>query len=490
MKDAFTKKRIVIGLVILAALITLFVIFKNTNNQQPPNPIGSIDSTESVKSDYEQTDTGVIIEWLNFGIDYPSIRFEDAGEGLYTLEALTEDNTTKYGFMNGTGDLKIPIIYDNAKVFSDGMSYVELGEKKLFIDPSGKEVLDVSEYSNVSSFEFGFSVVTRVHSEAIESGFRQSFLQGLIDKSGNEVLPCVYYEAGCFENGIIWAVQNGKFQIFSSSGNKLTQNEYNYVAYADEDMMIAEKDGKVGYLNKNGEVSIPFEYDHANRFINGLALVGKDGLKGYINVRGEAITDIEFEDANDFSEERAAVKVDGYYGYIDTQGNMVIPNEYDEVYSFNNGIAVVIKNIGRRSSYTPIDKNGEIAIIPNEMGYYKWNDRYIAYYNPEMGDYEVDLDFLALLDNSGIRLTEFYYTNIFDFQEGIAVAQESGGFSLFYGLINQHGVEIIPLFYENLAIVNSNTCIVQKYELDAETGSENRKVGIATLPEDAATRRG
>ena len=477
-------KKSIAGIILILVTLIFLTACKRADSQvqgdlyEPEGPL------------IEMTDEGVVIEWVDLGVNALSARFEYAGESLFLLEATLDGHSTKYGFMDKTGEIIIPVIYDNAHVFTYGLAYVGLGERKFFIDPSGEKVLDVSEYALVSSFENGFSVVTRIYSEEIEGGFRQTFLQGLIDKSGNEVLPCEYNQAGSFENGIIWGARDGKYLLFDNSGARITQYEYEYIAYAGEDMIIAQINGKTGYIDKNGMVVIPFIYEWAGRFSDGIAVVGYEGLSTYINTAGERITDLMFESAEDFSEERGLVMMGGLYGFIDTKGNLVIPCIYDEAYSFNGGVAVVIENLGRRRSrITPIDKYGDIAIIPKEMGYYKWNNTFIVYYDPNLGDYEVDLDFLALLDNAGNRLTGFYYSDISEFYQGLAVAEGSAGFALFYGLLNQYGAEIIPIIYEKVVIVDSTTCIVQFFEQDPETGGGRSKVGIATLPGDAATRR-
>jgi hypothetical protein len=57
----------------------------------------------------------------------------------------------------------IPMIYDGALDFSEGLAFVESGDKKIFIDESGKEVIDVSEYDfiNESEYECGPMAVSK-----------------------------------------------------------------------------------------------------------------------------------------------------------------------------------------------------------------------------------------------------------------------------------------------------------------------------------------
>ena len=432
------------------------------------------------------------INWVDPGIDCESLKFQDAGEGLYLLEAVIADGISKFGYMDGTGSIVISLIYDFANVFTEGLACVEADGQKWFIDPSGSEVLDVSQYGYAAPFEFGYSAVTRVEYVTIESGVRLTHLCGAIDKAGKEALPCEFEEAGVYENGIFWGMLDGKYAIFDNSGRRLTPHEYDYISYANEDLIIAQKDEKFGYLDKKGNVAMPFEHDMAGKFFDGCAFVADGLLAGYINTKGEQITPIEFDGAEDFSEGLAAVSKNGEYGYIDTQGNIAVPFYYDEAWAFKGGVAIVIKRVG--SSLTrieTIDKNGEAAIIPSDRGYYKWKNTYAAYNNPDTGYSGVNFNTIALLSDNGERLTGFDFTEIFDFREGIAVSETSDDdiMLISYGLINQSGAIIIPMIYERIAIFDKDKLVVQFAETDPETGAVRSKVGIAVLPGDAAVRK-
>ncbi|MCL1808268.1 MAG: WG repeat-containing protein [Clostridiales bacterium] len=429
-------------------------------------------------------------ELVDPGIDCLSLRFEDAGEGLYLLEAVLAGGLSKFGFMDGTGSVVIPLIYDKASIFTEGLACVELDGSKYFIDHSGSEMIDMSEYGYIAPFELGFAMVTRIATEEIDSGVRLTYYRGMIDTSGTEVIPCDYEEAGTLENGMLWGKLDGKFAIFDNSGSRITPREYDYVSYANEDLIIAQDGEKYGYLDLKGNVAIPFEYDMVGKFFDGCALVANDWLASFINTQGEKITPIEFEAAEDFSEGLAAVSKDGMFGFIDTQGNTAVPFMYDEVWSFKGGVSIVLKRLGSTlTSVETIDKYGETAIMPNHRGYYKWKNTHVAYNEPESGFNGVNFNILALLSDDGIRLTKFDYTEIFDFCDGIAVMETADDFSMFYGLINQFGAEIIPAVNERVVIVNNKTAALQFEETDPETGTVRSWVAIVALPGDAATRR-
>jgi len=438
------------------------------------------------------SDTGpeeAVIDWIDPGFESNIVRFEAGGGDLYRIEAMTEDMDFKYGFVDRAGKVIIPVIYDRTGEFSEGLCYVEMGDEKAYIDTSGKEVLDMSEYVSAGRFEFGFAPVRRQLAFENNGSISHSFMMGLIDKSGDEVLPCEYDEAGAFGNGVLWAERNGKYYVFDDSGNSLTSTAYDYIGDAgDAGMLVAELAGQMGYLDREGNVTISFEFDRASPFFDGAAMVAINGQISYINMEGEKLTSETFETGYDFSEGLCVVERESVYGYINTTGELQIPLQYDEAYNFSNGVATVVNRINGKLHFSTINKNGDIAIVPEEQGFFKWNDAYIAHYNPsELGEIDVDLDNMALLDSSGKILTGFYYSDIGDFVEGLAVALFYPGLGARYELLNKYGAVVAPFEFEKMEILNGRSCIVQWTDYAAE--GNNSRVGILSLPKDAANKR-
>ena len=446
----------------------------------------------AVEHDWEDIGLdGLDLVWVDPGIDYASLRFEYAGEGLYLLEAVIADGFSKFGFMDKTGTIVIPVAFDHANAFTDGLAYVEADGRGFFIDPSGAEALSLGEFITGTPFEFGFSRISQVVMHEVEGGVTMSHYRGLIDTAGNVVIPAEFEEAGAFENGVLWTRQNWHYALFDNLGNQLTPHEFNEIAYAGEGLILALRDGRYGHLDRNGNTVTPFEYDMVGSFSDGLAFVVLDGLAGYVNTQGEVAIPIQFGAAEAFNEERAAVLLPGeMFGFIDTQGNAVTPGIYDEIWSFENGAAVAIALIGRGATMvTTLDRYGEVILEPENVGFFRWRDMRIAYNNPAHGFAGVNFNVMALLDYDGNQLTGFNFSDIFEFYEGLAVAQVPGEYALFYGLINQYGAEIIPAVMGGITILDRNTAIIQSDEVAADTGAARSRVGIVTLPDDAATRQ-
>lgn len=140
-------------------------------------------------------------------------------------------------------------------------------------------------------------------------------------------------------------------------------------------------------------------------FMNELAAVQNDNGKwGYVNSVGNKMIDYNFEYAFPFTKNKLAlVKYNGKYGFIDRDSHFVIKPIYDEAISFDDGIAICLKD----GVYGGINKKGEEVI-------------------------------------------EFKYSNIVPFENDYAIAVLNGN----YGIINRNGETVVDFKYEVIDQVN------------------------------------
>jgi len=484
----YTKKALFGLCIVFFAALLILTACENTTDQQETNTVN-----EDLEYEYlEDMDLDDLdIEWINPGIEHESLRFEDAGEGLYLLEANLENGDSKFGFMNGAGTIIIPVIFDHADTFSDGLAYVESSGRGFFIDPTGAEAIDLGESTSATPFEFGFARVTHMYTQEIEGGVSLSHYRGLIDTSGNVILPVEFEDAGAFENGILWAVQDGQYAIFDNSGEQITPHEFDHMSYAGEDLIIAQRDGRFGHIDRDANLITPFDFEMVGPFSDERAIVIVDGFAGYVDLQGELVIPVQFAGAENFSEGRAAVSPGGgMYGFIDTEGHMVIDPIYEEVWNFEGGVAITIRLVGAGvTRVMTLDRYGESVLSTPATGYFKWRDTRIAYSDPSSGTVGVNFHLMALLDDDGNMLTGFNFSDIQDFYEDLAVALRPGNYTLYYGLINRHGAIIVPTIFADLEMIDTNTAVVQVFETDPNTGAMRSRVGILALPDDAATRQ-
>lgn len=216
-----------------------------------------------------------------------------------------------WGFVNDTGELVIPMIYDDVREFSMGYAAVKRGNDWGFIDESGTEVIP-SQFLRVGDFS------RSNNAWAMTDDFRV----GYIGYDGTWVIEPRFHNVRWFsEERAIAGIAVGRTttHISGSSG----QSIYSF-----------------GLINEEGLWIVPPKED-------------EDDPE-------------RWSDGREFSEDLCAVQIDGKrWGYIDRSGTFVIPPIYDNADSFQDGVALVDL---REGGHEIIDRNGTtLASIPVSM---------------------------------------------------------------------------------------------------------------------------
>ncbi len=213
----------------------------------------------------------------------------------------------KYGFVDTTGKVVIPIKYDDVDGGSpkekytnnwdgDGLMSVCINNKWGFIDRNGKIIVPLI-YDKVDkrcySLKYTRPGITRVWKDGLVGG---------INYTGKFLLPVEY---------------------------QVIENNY------DKDLFFVKKDNKYGYFNAEYQLVLPFKYDFTSGFIDkeGLCAVGINGKYGYIDKEGNEVIPLVYDFAAPFYNGLAAVVKDGKLGYINKLGEQIIPLKYDVEYT-------------------------------------------------------------------------------------------------------------------------------------------------------------
>ncbi len=244
---------------------------------------------------------------------------------LHNLEFVIFKENGKYGFkLRSTGEIVIPLKYDAAYDFREGLAAVDLNGK-----------------------------------------------WGFIDKTGKDVIPFKYDNGGYFCDGLVNVKLNGKLGYIDKTGKEVIPFKYDGGSYFYDGLANVSLNSKNGFIDKTGKEVIPLKYDIASDFYAGLARVNigakwnnvsrkKEGGKwGYIDKTGKEVIPLKYDDASDFYDVLAKVKLNNKWGYIDKTGKEVIPLKYDDAWRFEFGKAkVMTKNIFGIEKEFYIDKNG------------------------------------------------------------------------------------------------------------------------------------
>jgi hypothetical protein len=252
-------------------------------------------------------------------------------------------NPESCGYIDTYGALVIPMQYDGAGPFHDGLGLVYNDQRQFFIDKTGAAVL------GPYNFAFGFSEGLAY----VEEGDKR----GLIDRNGNWIT----------ELESAWPDFSSSLSSFAPFPRSSTGFSEGLFAMSASKMSLGAADK--GYLDKTGAWVIEPHFNNACDFSEGLAAVGvreDDAMKwGYIDETGAWVIQPQFEYAGNFTEGMAVVGVSENgvmkLGYIDETGSVVIPMQYWQALDFSRGIAEVVDETGADSgSPSYIDKTGKV----------------------------------------------------------------------------------------------------------------------------------
>ncbi len=218
---------------------------------------------------------------------------------------------SRYGYIDKK-QLVIPLKFDAAEDFSEGLAVVAIREGSTFleklynaqygyIDKNGNVVIDC-QYRAAGKFKEGVAPV---------SSAATGFSWGYIDKAGQYVIKAKYFTAREFSEGVApVTIDLGKSGFIDHQGNFIIPPQYNWTYGFSEGLArvkVGEKiqlnpfkvieEGKYGFVDKSGKMVIDPVFDYADDFRNGLARIynqspgfGEDKYQGisfgYIDKNG------------------------------------------------------------------------------------------------------------------------------------------------------------------------------------------------------------
>lgn len=139
-----------------------------------------------------------------------------------------------------TGEVVLPAIYDEAYSFSDGLGIVRVGEERYAIDRTGTRVIDLTGYRATDSrFVNGY---LRVQS-------KETARWGFLNTKGELVSDCQWENSRTFtEEGLAGVQQNGKCGLLDTSGNLVVPCVLDEMPTGEDGLAIVVYQGKQGIL--------------------------------------------------------------------------------------------------------------------------------------------------------------------------------------------------------------------------------------------------
>lgn len=250
----------------------------------------------------------------------------------------------KWGFVSKLGEEVIPVKYDRANAFSEGLTMVGQKNTYYIIDENGEIITTLT----FDLDEFGYFNNGKITVEKDKK-------VGVIDKYGKIIIPIEYNNIFELSDNSYRVEKDNKAGIINQNGKTIIPIEYDEIDDFSQNLTIVTKDGKKGIINKQGEIIIPIEYDEIDSFSQNLAIITKDEKKGLINTQGKIILPIEYQEISMLEENLAKIQKNGKWGFINEQGKIVIPTKFDQAENFIRGTAEVEK----AGQVFEIDKHGK-----------------------------------------------------------------------------------------------------------------------------------
>ncbi len=330
----------------------------------------------------------------------PKLTFTWAGEFHQGLAAVS--NHGKFGYIDTSGALKIPLEFEFAGAFGQNRAPVQIAGKWGYTDATGKLCIPAA-FNWAGTFYEGRALI------ADSSGYT------FIDSSGAIVGASAterFDEAGPFSEG--WAP-----------------------------VKIGEEDeGAWGFVRKDGKQSIPSLFPGIKGgFSEGLAAVCV-GIEtsyrvGYIDTTGGFAIDTLFDAGEDFSEGLAAVGIgqrrrqgfQGNWGYADVTGKLCIPQQYTWAGPFIKGRALVHS---AKTGWMFIDRQGRTLVaFPRQiMLLPQLSSTLFAFRSGKC---------IGFMDEKGKQVITPDFLQAGRFQNGLAPVQPNNGSGL-WSYINENGV--------------------------------------------------
>jgi hypothetical protein len=119
------------------------------------------------------------------------------------------EKDSQYGYIDRSGTLVIPMIYNSASGFSDGLAVVFKDGKAGYINKAGQVVIPL-EYNNAYGASDGLAAVMK------------DYKWGLVDYQNNVVVSPEYDYISTYEGGVAYAVKDGILYILRITKNAVS----------------------------------------------------------------------------------------------------------------------------------------------------------------------------------------------------------------------------------------------------------------------------
>lgn len=383
----------------------------------------------NVKSIYKDHETGllhVLIEGqaFNWGgtstyatLDGTRLSKEDFvySDSFQNGFATIQKRNGYYGFVDITGEISIPAIYEKVDHFYDGKAVVQRENKGYLVDKNGIETeldsdLAENDYCGFKGFSEGMGLVSVMDIDNWDLAYHSDYdpgLYGFVDINGKVVIKPQFIYANHYSDGVA-IVCKGQWMK-----DKKWDNKYRTDSYWTEVELW-------GGIDKEGNEVIPFIFDEIGGFWDTEGIY-KAHYGGWEN---------------------------GHWGVIDNKGNWLTEPMFERIeHNYYDGL-IVFSTADEWEDECLLGiydiKNHRVLHDPRflDVTFEDNGDIVVYYYDEELGE-EVS----KVIDREGNEIFPSHYSRLYfkdDFYEA-SLLDKYGGKN---GLIDRRGNVVVPCEYD------------------------------------------
>ena len=284
----------------------------------------------------------------------------------------------KYGYMDTLGHWAIDTIFDDARIFGNGLARVKKDGKWIFINHNGNTVESLC-YDEIKT---GFS------NKRAFVMLNDALL--LIDNKGNTIKQIEVDSVTVFREGFATFGQGGKYGKLDTLGNIVIPAIYDDMGDFNEGFATFELDNNYGVIDSTGNVVVLAEHNYGAGKVKGLSLLsGQDSNQGnypvtYFDIEGNVI----WKDmpGNKFTWPAEPTKED-YIAFFDSKLSELDPIEGVYYVTFNK-VAVDrdndhVSSNGTNSYFYAVMRNTDnpdefhAYVIDKDKPYHRWVKKFV-----------------------------------------------------------------------------------------------------------------
>lgn len=170
---------------------------------------------------------------------------------------------------------------------------------------------------------------------------------GLMDLNGKVIVEPIFDDITSISFEPYWIASENELKgVIDKSGNWVLPPENEYIEYVFADRIVAEREGRRVLIDFSGREIIPFQYDQLEPLAKNMFMVKINGMTGLIDQNGRWIMPPEYQDFSyNLKSEVITFNKDGKWGFAGKDGTVFINAEYDSTKGFSEyGLAPVKQN--------------------------------------------------------------------------------------------------------------------------------------------------